>query len=308
MKILILGYSDIVKRRVIPSLMGINQIESIDISSKSSNIKQKGKISNLYKDYDDALIKSEAELVYISLPNSLHYPYLIKTLKNNKNVIVDKPAITKLNQLKKIEDIIKKKQLGISMSSVFQHHKCWKKFKSISLKNSKEGTLVANFTIPKLNKDNIRMSKRLDGGAFHDMAIYASSAGYLFWETPLQKLSLFKSSENGLVTGFNILINYGRGKEFVGRFGFNRTYTNQIQYHGLNFSTKYDRVFSPPPNLDTYITKETKNKGNKNYVIGYDDSFKNYLTYVIKYLNNDRKQINREFFNQNYEYQKLLSQ
>ena len=67
------------------------------------------------------------------------------------------------------------------------------------------------------------MSKRLDGGAFHDMAIYASSAGYLFWK-PLQKLSLFKSSENGLVTGFNILINYGRGKEFVGRFGFNRTY------------------------------------------------------------------------------------
>ena len=65
MKILILGYSDIVKRRVIPSLMGINQIESIDISSKSSNIKQKGKISNLYKDYDDALIKSEAELVYL---------------------------------------------------------------------------------------------------------------------------------------------------------------------------------------------------------------------------------------------------
>ena len=72
--------------------------------------------------------------------------------------------------------------------------------------------------------------------------------------------------------------------------------------------TKYDRVFSPPPNLDTYITKETKNKGNKNYVIGYDDSFKNYLTYVIKYLNNDRKQINREFFNQNYEYEKLLRQ
>ena len=308
MKILILGYSDIVKRRVVPSLLEINQIKSIDIASKSRNIKKNVKLSNIYKDYDEGLNKSDAELVYISLPNSLHYQYSIKTLNRNKNVIVDKPAITKLNQLEKIEDIIKEKQLGISMSSVFQYHKCWKKFKSISLKNSKEGTLVANFTIPKLNKDNIRMSKRLDGGAFHDMAIYASNAGYIFWETPLEKLSLFKSSENGLITGFNVIINYGRGKEFIGRFGFNKTYTNQIQYHGLNFSTKYDRVFSPPPNLETYITKETKNKGIKSYMIGYDDSFKNYLTYVIKYLNNDRKKLCREFFDQNYEYEKLLRQ
>ncbi len=308
MKILILGYSDIVKRRVIPSLLDINQIKSIDIASRSSNIKNNTKLSNIYKDYEDALNKSDAELVYISLPNSLHYQYSIKTLKKNKNVIVDKPAITKLNQLEKIEDIIEEKQLGISMSSVFQHHKCWKKFKSISLKNSKEGTLVANFTIPKLNKDNIRMSKRLDGGAFHDMAIYASNAGYIFWETPLQKLSLFKSSENGLTTGFNVLINYGRGKEFLGRFGFNKTYTNQIQYHGLNFSIKYDRVFSPPPDLETCIEKEAINKGIKTYVIGCDDSFKNYLNYVIKYLNNDRKQLSREFFSQNYEYEKLLRQ
>ena len=43
-------------------------------------------------------------------------------------------------------------------------------------------------------------------------------------------------------------------------------------------------------------------------MIGYDDSFKNYLTYVIKYLNNDRKKLCREFFDQNYEYEKLLRQ
>ena len=98
---------------------------------------------------------------------------------------------------------------------------------------------------------------------------------------------------------------YGDGKELIGSFGFNKIYKNQVEYHGSMFSTKYERVFSPPPDLDTYITKET-NKTSKEYKVGYDDSFTNYLNYVTKKLKNEKQTLNKEFFKQNYEYEKFL--
>ena len=42
-----------------------------------------------------AINKSNAEVVYISLVNSKHYKYALKALNKNKNVIIDKPILFK---------------------------------------------------------------------------------------------------------------------------------------------------------------------------------------------------------------------
>ena len=305
MKILIIGYSDIVKRRVLPSIENIKSIKTFDVASKTGKIQENKKLDSIFKNYDTALKKSDANLVYISLPNSFHYSYSKKALEMNKNVIVDKPAIVKLNQLQILEKLVNQNGLAISMSSVFNHHKCWNKFKILSLKNNEEGTLVVNFSIPKLHKNNIRMSKKLGGGAINDMGIYASNIGSLFWESSIKELSINKTFDKQVDIGFNVMATYGDGKELIGSFGFNKIYKNQVEYHGSMFSTKYERVFSPPPDLDTYITKET-NKTSKEYKVGYDDSFTNYLNYVTKKLKNEKQTLNKEFFKKNYEYEKFL--
>ena len=121
----------------------------------------------------------------------------------------------------------------------------------------------------------------------------------------LLTLLLNKTFDKQVDIGFNVMATYGDGKELIGSFGFNKIYKNQVEYHGSMFSTKYERVFSPPPDLDTYITKET-NKTSKEYKVGYDDSFTNYLNYVTKKLKNEKQSLNKEFFKQNYEFEKFL--
>ena len=148
------------------------------------------------------------------------------------------------------------------MSSFLNHHKCWNVQINV-IKNNKVGTLVANFSIPKLHKNNIRMSKKLGGGAINDMGIYASNIGNLFWESSIKELSINKTFDKQVDIGFNVMASYGDGNELIGSFGFNKIYKIQVEYHGSIFSTKYERVFSPPPDLDTYIIKET-NKTPKN--------------------------------------------
>ena len=55
-----------------------------------------------YDSYQKALNETTANIVYISLINSLHYNWAIKSLKQNKNLIIDKPITLKLSQTKKL--------------------------------------------------------------------------------------------------------------------------------------------------------------------------------------------------------------
>ena len=79
MKILILGYSSLFKKRILNVLLK-NNIKFC-IASKSSVQKEK-KAFSWYRSYSYALNHSNADLVYISLPNSFHYYWAKKFLEN----------------------------------------------------------------------------------------------------------------------------------------------------------------------------------------------------------------------------------
>jgi len=70
MRILILGNSNIFKRKIYFALKKFKKIE-IEIASRKVVIK-KNKIKKSYFSYDDALKNTDAKIVYISLINSEH--------------------------------------------------------------------------------------------------------------------------------------------------------------------------------------------------------------------------------------------
>ena len=96
-KLLIIGYSSFVRRRVEPSLKK-NKLFEYCISSKSNKINTNKKI--LYNNYEEALKKFAPEIVYISTVNSLHYDYAKKFLNKGFNVIVDKPVTLNIKAIK----------------------------------------------------------------------------------------------------------------------------------------------------------------------------------------------------------------
>lgn len=58
-----------------------------------SSLKELYGIENTYTDYDD-MLASDIEVVYIGLPNDLHYEYAQRALGAGKHVIVEKPFAT----------------------------------------------------------------------------------------------------------------------------------------------------------------------------------------------------------------------
>ena len=75
MKVLILGNSDIVQRKIVPTIIKTDSISSYDISTTSNKKLNKNKLESTYKDYSLSILDSNADTVYVSLPNNLHYKF-----------------------------------------------------------------------------------------------------------------------------------------------------------------------------------------------------------------------------------------
>ena len=83
MKVLILGYSNIIRKRVIRVLKE-KKIE-IFIASKSYKKKIPG-IKKQFTSYKQALKNCKPPIVYISLPNSKHFEWAKKSLNYKFNI------------------------------------------------------------------------------------------------------------------------------------------------------------------------------------------------------------------------------
>jgi len=306
MKVLILGFSSIAQRKVIPSLQNIKTVSNIEIASKSKKVPLARKISKSYNSYEKAINNSDAEIVYISLPNNYHYKYSELCLANSKHVIVDKPSVLNKSELKKIKLLASKKNRCISESTPYLYHKALEKFKTIN-KNQK-GVLITTFTVPAFDKSNFRNSLRLGGGAVNDMGVYAASMGRYFWDTDSESLSVNINTKRKLDITFSITANYGQGRDMIGYFGFEKNYSNQVSFIGETKTTTLERVFSAPKDLCTQIIVN-KNINNEKKIIniGEDDSFQNYLTTLFKKIKQRNIDlINKEFYESNLETLKIM--
>ncbi len=114
MHVLVLGYSGIVKKRVLPALKKIKQIDCIDIASCSQGAYFSSEAAyngTFFNDYADALTKSKADIVYISLVNSMHAEWAERALLKGCHVIVDKPSFTSLDDAVRLANLARQKSL-----------------------------------------------------------------------------------------------------------------------------------------------------------------------------------------------------
>ena len=303
MKVLIVGYSNLVRRKIIDSFTKLEQIESIEIAS-SKKISSNNIFSKSYPSYEDGIENSDASLVYISLPNSLHFKYALLALKNRKHVIVDKPAVLKKEELKILLNEANKNRISISESTVYQTHKAFKKF--LSYREENKGLLSASFSIPKLDKYNFRNNLALGGGVINDMATYATSIGKYFWNSEIKNVSTDVVYRNELPIMFTINANFASKTKFNGVFAFESEYTNFVKYETKDFEIVYRRVFSPPPDLEVQL-ELTKNNVKSKVFVGKDDTFFNFFVDILGKINSSNFYVlNNEFMINNKDSLKLI--
>jgi dTDP-3,4-didehydro-2,6-dideoxy-alpha-D-glucose 3-reductase len=294
MKILFIGYSNLLKNRIIPILDRINFIDSLCIAKYvhqpwDESYKVIFKPVELFNDYKHAIFESNASIAYISTTNNSHYIWAKETLKAGMHTIIDKPATINLFETEELINIAKKSHLLLSESTVYTYHPQFDLINNIFEKEqSNPKLLTAFFSFPLIDENNFRYKKELGGGAFLDTCPYAVSIGrYFFKEIPQQSFYLENSALlDGLETSYSLLLKYSNGRSLIGHFGFNTEYVNRLSLLGERVIADIDRVFTIPDSLSNPIKIRANNQSYE-VISPCGNTFELYLNTIAKCIKNE---------------------
>ena len=251
MKVLILGYSNIVRRRIL-SVFKEKKIQ-LFIASKSHKNQIQG-VKKQFKSYEIAIKKCKPNLVYISLPNSKHFYWAKKSLNYKCNTIVDKPITVNRKQLNELINLSKKNNKLLTEATFFNYHLQMKEIIKIHKKD--KGPYIS--AIPRLFNLKRLVSKKIE----------------------------IKKNRENLITSIKFTFNFKEGK-YNGIFKFGGKYKNQIKISNKYNSSIIKRVFSPPDDENLFLRLNSKKK-QRIIRLRKDNCFRNFFREVLKVIKNKR--------------------
>ena len=191
------GFADAFKESNNSELKGIssNNLDKIKLFQEKFNIDK----NYCFDNYENLLKCEDIDIVYIALPNSMHQEWILKSIKNRKKVLVEKPAFISLSEIKNIKQQIDEKKLYFAEGFMYRHTPQTIKILDL-IKNKSIGipkSMVSNFGVNLLTKKNIfgfkkkkkinienrLFNKDLGGGVVFDLGCYTVSLSILIAST-----------------------------------------------------------------------------------------------------------------------------
>ncbi|MDC3400357.1 Gfo/Idh/MocA family oxidoreductase [Candidatus Pelagibacter ubique] len=258
-------------------------LEHLEKFKDQFNIEQKFSFNN----YEDLINCKEIDIVYIALPNSFHHHWIVRSLKNKKNVLVEKPATLNTAESKDISENLSNENLFFGEAFMYRNHPQIKLVLDMIVNNeignllSMESSFGVNILTKKkfyffekkkkIDKNNRLFNKTLGGGCILDLGCYPSSfsllIGSLIKKLDYKKLKISKINKEIGETGVDI--------DSCGELLFEEGFKSKI-----NASFKKD------------IGKKTIINGEKGSLILNDTWLGN--DNIVKINNNYKKVINIE--------------
>jgi len=128
----------------------------------------------LYSSYEAIAKSPEIDALYIPLPPALHYKWAKSALKNNKHVLLEKPATLEPAHTNELINLAKTKSLALHENYMFVFHNQIEHINSL-VKDGAVGDIRLyriSFGFPKRQLNDFRYNKKLGGGALYDAGGY----------------------------------------------------------------------------------------------------------------------------------------
>ena len=285
--ILFLGYSNLVKNRILP-ILGLAGFSEVSIAKFQDQSWDDGwKVCPVpvtrYDDYETGLGAFSGDLVYVSTVNSKHAACARAALEQGFHTIIDKPATTSYAEALDLVSLARSKRLFLGESTVYLRHPQLAAIKRVFRDLGDEPKLLTvHFTMPPFHVSNFRYQRSLGGGAIMDTAPYAVSVGRFFFgaEPDAVSCEVTERQKDGLDIEYSLLLRYPGGRALIGHFGFNTEYLNQVLLVGGRTNILVDRIFTIPDSLENKLFVRHLNQEEKVTV----PAANNFLLYLEQIL------------------------
>ena len=250
----ILGLSDFAIKKMVPALMNSAEFTLFGIASSSECKARVFAHSNnclYFKSYLDLCMSPEIDLIYIPLPNSLHFYWAKKALCLSKHVLVEKPVSLSYEQVKYLVDLASQKKKLLSENFLFLYH-----LQADWFRSNLDGPIVgkvlrlkSQFFIPARSPQDIRYKQHLGGGALNDLGCYMTKLlTYMYGENNRlikSKITMSQKYNVDISGSAHYLINDSIAADFS--WGFDSNYECSFLVEGSKSSILTNRFFTLPP-------------------------------------------------------------
>ncbi len=222
------------------------------------------KLQKIYFDYDELLKDENLDTIYIALPNNLHYEFAKKALLADKNVIIEKPAVTTFEEFQDLKQLAADKK-KIMLEAVTLHY--LPAYKNIRADLQKLGDIKIvsmNYSQYSSRYDAFKRGEILPafdpkkaGGALMDINVYNINFAVGLFGAP-KTFSYSANIENGIDTSGVMVLDYGKFKAVcIGAKDCEALTVSTIQGDKGNILMEI-----PPNRIDAYILNYNNGEGS----------------------------------------------
>jgi predicted dehydrogenase len=188
----VLSTAKIGVEKVIPAMQAGDYCEMMAIASRSLEkaqaVAEQLAIPKAYGSYDALLADADLDAVFIPLPNHMHVPWSIRTLKAGKHVLCEKPiSLTAAEGQELLDAARNKPDLKVMEAFMYRVHPQWQRARQL-VEHGKIGRLVtiqSFFSYHNVDPENIRNKADIGGGGLMDIGCYCISlARFIFNAEP----------------------------------------------------------------------------------------------------------------------------
>ena len=258
LKIGVLGCSRVAEKYFFPYITSSKIAELDFIASRSiSKAEEWSKKYNCknFGNYTDA-INADLDLIYISLPISMHEEWSIKAAESGKHVICEKSATDSFDSAKKILKSCKNNNIRILEALAFRFHPQHARIKQIISDELKEiQNFYGIFGFPPPPQNDIRWNDKLGGGVLNDVSCYPICASrFIFQNEAISVSSNLEFDEKFSVDkSASAYILFPNDKTAFISSGFNNYYQSKYSVWGSDAKITTKRAYAVPRDYETSI-------------------------------------------------------
>jgi xylose dehydrogenase (NAD/NADP) len=179
-----------INRKVIPGAHASPKVDLVAVASRddarAAEYAKQWEIPRAYGSYDALLAEPEIEAVYISLPNTMHVEWSIKSLEAGKHGLCEKPLTRHPDEVNEAFDVAERTGRHLSEAFMWRHNPQTKRLAELVDEGliGELRLIRSAFSYSLYDNTNIRLHTDLDGGALMDVGCYNVSGSRLLAGEP----------------------------------------------------------------------------------------------------------------------------
>lgn len=183
-------------------------------------------IPRAHGSYEALLADPEVDVIYLSLPNSLHTPWAVQALRAGKHVLCEKPMALSLAEMDTLQSAARQSGRILAEAFMYRHHPQTLRVRELVADGAigELRLIQGSFSFSLAQAGDVRLNAGLGGGSIWDVGCYPVS--YARWVAGQEPVEVF-------------------GQQVAGRGGVDEVFLGQLRFPG-QVRAQFDSGFCVP--------------------------------------------------------------